>query len=115
MSMELGAATAGIGLSVCPSMPCDADTGRCFTGGWGGIMMNQKAQRWANEATSYLGSYTQTWKELLKKTPPVFISRFSMKGSRRANPDRAPGPEKIVSAAILSRSWRSSWDWIPKP
>ena len=101
MSLALGAATAGIGLAVCPSMPCDPDTGRCLTGGWGGVAVNQKAQRWGNEATGVLGSYTQTWKELLKQDPTGIHFQIFDEEIKKAQPNRAPGPEKVVSAPTI--------------
>jgi len=101
MSQEIGAATSNIGLAVCPSMPCDAETGRVLTGGWGGIMINQKAQRWANEATPYLGSYTQTYKDLLKMDPTGIHFQIFDEGIKKGQPSRPPGPEKVVSADTL--------------
>jgi fumarate reductase flavoprotein subunit len=101
MALELGAATAGIGLAVCPSMPCDAESGRVLTGGWGGIMVNRSAQRWANEATPALGSYTQTYKDLLKQDSTGLHFQIFDEGIKKAVPGRAPGHEKVYSASTI--------------
>jgi fumarate reductase flavoprotein subunit len=101
MALAVGAGTAGIGLAVCPSMPCDAENGRCLTGGWGGIMVNRNCQRWVNEATPPLGTYTQSYKDLLKQDPTGLHFQVYDGAILKATPSAGPRHEKIYSAQTI--------------
>jgi flavocytochrome c len=67
MALDAGAATAGIGLAVCPSMSVCVETKHPVTMiAFGGIAVKKKdGKRWCSEIPVPPGSYTLTFKDLL--------------------------------------------------
>ncbi len=102
MAQATGAATAGIGLAVCPSLPVCAETGnQLSSSSWGGIAVNKDGQRWHNEATDDLGSYTMAYKKLLAYDPSGLNFSISDEGIRQLNPSDTKPREKIYSADTI--------------
>ncbi len=67
MALDLGAATEGIGLAVCPSISVCTETNRTTTlHGSGSISVTRDARRWADEAGP---PYTITLRELIRQYP----------------------------------------------
>ena len=103
MALAAGAATAGIGLAVCPSMPACAVTGHSLSvGGFGGIIVNRDGQRWTNEVVPPMGSYTLSFKELLKYDPSGLHYYIFDEGVNKATPPGAARREKIFSADTIA-------------
>ncbi len=99
MAQAVGAATAGIGLAVCPSLPVCAETGHNLTGvSFGGISVNKDAQRYANEAVDTLATYTVRYKELLAHDPSGLNFSISDEGIRQATPYKTKPREKVYEA-----------------
>jgi fumarate reductase flavoprotein subunit len=70
MAMEIGAATEGIGLAVCPSMSMCVETKHPVTmGGWGAIYVTTQGKRWTDERASDTGCYTAGYKKLFSIEP----------------------------------------------
>jgi fumarate reductase flavoprotein subunit len=99
MAMAVGAATAGIGLAVCPSLPIDIGTGNLLTSsGIGGIAVDRNGERWANEATSDLDSYTMRYKEIINRDPTGLHFVISDEKARRTDPYGTYKKYKIYKA-----------------
>ena len=101
MSLAIGAGTSNIGLAVCPSLPICAETGSLLTSqGLGGIAVNRHGERWANEATSDLDSYTVRYKDIIAQDPTGLHFVISDDKARQSDPYRAQGHghEKIYEA-----------------
>jgi fumarate reductase flavoprotein subunit len=102
MAQAAGAATAGIGLAVCPSLPVCAETGHNLTGvTFGGISVNRDAQRYSNEAVDTMATYTIRYKELLAKDPSGLNFNIFDEGIRQANPYKTKPREKIYEADTI--------------
>ena len=102
MALAIGAATAGIGLAVCPSFPVCAVTGHLLSGaGWGGIAVNRHGQRWGNEVTDTFDSYTMRYKEILEQDPTGLHFSIYDEGIRDSNPSDIKPREKIFSAPTI--------------
>ena len=102
MALAIGAATAGIGLAVCPSMPACAVTGHSLSvGGFGGINVNKDAKRWTNEIVSPPGSYTIGYKQLIKQDPNGLHFYIFDEGVNKSIPPGAARREKIFSAPTI--------------
>jgi flavocytochrome c len=102
MSLAIGAATAGIGLAVCPSLPVCAETGHLLSGlSWGGIAVNQHGQRWGNEVTDTFDSYTMRYKEILTQDPSGLHFSIFDEGIRQSNPPDIKPREKVYSAPTI--------------
>jgi len=101
MAMAIGAGTSNIGLAVCPSLPICAETGSLLTSqGLGGIAVNRHGERWANEATNDLDSYTMRYKEIIQQDPTGLHFAISDEKGRQDDPYKAKGHghEKIFQA-----------------
>ena len=67
MALAIGAATAGMGLAVCPSISVCTETNRTtIISSQGAIAVNKDAKRWADEVGP---PYTITFRELLREYP----------------------------------------------
>jgi flavocytochrome c len=70
MAMAIGAGTDGLGLAVCPSMPVGEKTLQFVNAGtYGGITVDRWGNRFGNEATEELGTYTEKHKICLDRDP----------------------------------------------
>ncbi len=70
MALDAGAATAGIGLAVCPSISVCTETNHTtIMPVQGAIAVTRDAERWADENGSDVGSYNVMFRELLQKQP----------------------------------------------
>ena len=68
MAMAIGAGTDGLGLAVCPSMPVGEKTLQFVNAGtYGGITVDRWGNRFGNEATEELGTYTEKHKICLDR------------------------------------------------
>ena len=102
MALSIGAATEGIGLAVCPSMPVCAETGHHLSGaGWGGIAVNRDGQRWANEATDDLDTYTIRYKEIIRQDPTGLHFSIYDEKIKQANPYGTKPKEKVFQADTI--------------
>lgn len=99
MALAIGAATEGIGLAVCPSLPVCAETGHPLSStGFGGIAVNRHGQRWANEATADMNAYTMRYKEIIMQDPTGLHFSIYDEGGKQADPYKTKPREKIYSA-----------------
>jgi flavocytochrome c len=102
MALAVGAATAGIGLSVCPSMSACAETGSVLSmSRYGGILVNRDGKRWCNEPASPLETYTLRYKELLRQDPSGLHFSIYDEEMKQPNPPGIKPPEKIYSAPTI--------------
>lgn len=102
MALAIGAATEGIGLAVCPSLPVCAETGHSLSStGFGGIAVNRHGERWANEATADLNAYTMRYKEIIQQDPTGLHFTIYDEGGKQANPYPTKPREKIYSADTI--------------
>lgn len=70
MAMEIGAATEGIGLAVCPSMSVDAENKRpVIMGGEGAINVTTQGKRYVDEMASETKCYPLGYKKLITIEP----------------------------------------------
>jgi succinate dehydrogenase/fumarate reductase flavoprotein subunit len=103
MAMAIGAATSNIGLAVCPSLPICAETGALLTSsGQGGIAVNRHGERWANEATSNLDSYTMRYHDIIAQDPTGLHFVISDERCRKEYPYKVKGKEKIFQADTIT-------------
>ncbi len=99
MAMAIGAATDGLGLAVCPSMPVGAETLTFVNHGLGGgITVDRWGNRFGNEATEQLGTYTEKHKICLDRDPTGLHMIIADQAIRDTNPPANPGREKIYQA-----------------
>jgi len=102
MSLAIGAGTSNIGLAVCPSLPICAETGSLLTSsGLGGIAVDKHGNRWANEATSDLDSYTMRYHDIIQIDPTGLHFVISDDKARQADPYKRKGKEKIYEADTI--------------
>ena len=102
MSLAIGAGTSNIGLAVCPSLPICAETGSLLTSsGLGGIGVNRNGERWANEATSDLDSYTMRYHDIIAQDPTGLHFVISDERARQEDPYKRKGKEKIFQADTI--------------
>jgi urocanate reductase len=102
MAMAVGAGTSNIGLAVCPSLPICAITGQLLTSsGQGGIAVNRHGERWANEATSDLDSYTMRYHDIIAQDPTGLHFVISDERCRREYPFKAKTKEKVFQADTI--------------
>jgi len=102
MAMAIGAGTSNIGLAVCPSLPICAETGSLLTSsGLGGIGVNRHGERWANEATSDLDSYTMRYHDIIAQDPTGLHFVISDERARQEDPYKRKGKEKIYQADTI--------------
>ena len=102
MALAVGAATAGIGLAVCPSMSICVETGSVLSmTRYGGILVNKDGKRWCNEATSPMETYTIRYKELLGQDPSGLHFSIFDEGMKQTNPYGVESREKIYSAPTI--------------
>jgi flavocytochrome c len=93
MAMAIGAGTDGLGLAVCPSMPVGAETLQFVNAGlMGGITVDRYGNRFGNEATEELGTYTEKHKICLDRDPTGLHISVSDQAIRDINP---PPPANI--------------------
>lgn len=70
MALDIGAATAGIGLAVCPSISVCTETNHTtIMPVQGGIAVTREGKRWADENGSDVGSYNVMFRELMRQCP----------------------------------------------
>ncbi len=99
MALAIGAGTDGIGLAVCPSLPVGAETGQfVYAGMGGGICVNSDGERYGNESTEDLGTYTERYKELLSKDPTGLHFLVTDEGIRELNQPIPKTRETIYKA-----------------
>ncbi len=102
MAMAVGAATSNIGLAVCPSLPICAETGSLLTStGLGGIAVNRHGERWGNEATSDLDSYTMRYHDIIAQDPTGLHFTISDERCRQEDPYKRKGKEKVFQADTI--------------
>jgi flavocytochrome c len=102
MAQTVGAGTSNIGLAVCPSLPICAETGALLTSsGQGGIAVNRHGERWANEATSDLDSYTMRYHDIIAQDPTGLHFVISDERCRKEYPYKVKGKEKIFQADTI--------------
>jgi fumarate reductase flavoprotein subunit len=102
MAMAIGAATDGLGLAVCPSMPVGAETLSFVNSGLaGGITVDRWGKRFGNEATEELGTYTEKHKICLDRDPTGLHITVSDQAVRDINPPANPGREPIYKADTI--------------
>ena len=102
MAMAIGAGTSNIGLAVCPSLPVCAETGSLLTSsGLGGIAVNRHGERWANEATDDLDSYTMRYHDIIAQDPTGLHFVISDDKARQTDPYKREGKEKIYKADTI--------------
>jgi flavocytochrome c len=100
MAMALGAATDGIGLAVCPSMPIGWETGQFVNAGLGGgITVDKDGKRFGNEATEDLGTYTEKHKLCLDHDPTGLHISVCDDAMRQMNPAPATKPRETIYQA----------------
>lgn len=99
MAMAIGAATDGLGLAVCPSMPVGAETLQFVNAGLqGGITVDRYGKRFGNEATEELGTYTEKHKICLDHDPTGLHIIIADQAIRDLNPPPSPTRETIYKA-----------------
>jgi fumarate reductase flavoprotein subunit len=99
MAMAIGAATDGLGLAVCPSMPVGAETLQFVSAGMqGGITVDRYGKRFGNEATEELGTYTEKHKICLDHDPTGLHITVTSQAIRDLNPPPSPTKEPIYKA-----------------
>jgi fumarate reductase flavoprotein subunit len=102
MAMAIGAATDGLGLAVCPSMPVGAETLQFVSAGlMGGITVDRWGNRFGNEATEELGTYTEKHKICLDRDPTGLHITVADQAIRDLNPPANPGHETIYQADTI--------------
>jgi fumarate reductase flavoprotein subunit len=102
MAMALGAATDGLGLAVCPSMPVGAETLQFVNAGLqGGITVDKDGKRFGNEATEDLGTYTQRHKVCLDHDPTGLHISVADQAIRDLNPPPGKTKEPIYQADTI--------------
>ena len=102
MAMAIGAATDGLGLAVCPSMPVGAETLQFVNAGLqGGITVDRYGKRFGNEATEELGTYTEKHKICLDHDPTGLHITIADQAIRDLNPPPSPTRETIYKADII--------------
>jgi flavocytochrome c len=102
MAMAIGAATDGLGLAVCPSMPVGAETLQFVQSGlMGGITIDRWGNRFGNEATEELGTYTEKHKICLDRDPTGLHITVADQAIRDLNPPANPGRETIYQADTI--------------
>jgi fumarate reductase flavoprotein subunit len=100
MAMAIGAATAGMGLAVCPSMPVGWETGQfVYAGLQGGITVNKDAKRYGNEATEELGTYTEKHKICLDNDPTGLHINICDDAMKQMNPAPATQTRETIYKA----------------
>jgi len=103
MAMAIGAGTDGLGLAVCPSMPVGAETLTFVNSGLaGGITVDRWGNRFGNEATEELGTYTEKHKICLDRDPTGLHMTVSDQAIRDINPPANPGKETIYKADTVA-------------
>jgi len=102
MAMAIGAGTSNIGLAVCPSLPICAETGSLLTSsGLGGIAVDRHGERWANEATDDLDSYTMRYHDIIQRDPTGLHFTISDEKARQMDTYKRKGKEKIFQADTI--------------
>lgn len=102
MALAIGAATDGIGLAVCPSLPVGVDTGQFPPRTMhGGIIVNRNGQRYCNEVVDDLGTYTNKYKELLTADPTGLHIFIIDEGTKQMNPPMLAMRETIYKADTI--------------
>jgi fumarate reductase flavoprotein subunit len=102
MAMAIGAGTDGLGLAVCPSMPVGAETLQFVSAGMqGGITVDRWGQRFGNEATEELGTYTEKHKKCLDHDPTGLHISVTDQAIRDLNPPPSPTREPIYKADTI--------------
>jgi fumarate reductase flavoprotein subunit len=103
MAMAIGAGTDGLGLAVCPSMPVGAETLTFVNSGLaGGITVDRWGNRFGNEATEELGTYTEKHKICLDRDTTGLHMTVSDQAIRDINPPANPGKEPIYKADTVA-------------
>jgi flavocytochrome c len=102
MAMAIGAATDGLGLAVCPSMPVGAETLQFVNAGLqGGITVDKDGKRFGNEATEELGTYTEKHKICLDHDPTGLHISIADQAIRDLNPPPGKTRETIYKADTI--------------
>jgi fumarate reductase flavoprotein subunit len=102
MAMAIGAATEGLGLAVCPSMPVGAETLTFVNSGLsGGITVDRWGNRFGNEATEEGGTYTEKHKICLDRDPTGLHITVANQAIRDTNAPANPGRETIYQADTI--------------
>jgi flavocytochrome c len=102
MAMAIGAATDGLGLAVCPSLPVGAETLQFVSAGLqGGINVDRWGNRFGNEATEELGTYTEKHKICLDRDPTGLHITVADQAIRDVNPPPSPTRETIYKANTI--------------
>jgi fumarate reductase flavoprotein subunit len=104
MAMAIGAATDGLGLAVCPSMPVGWETGQFVTTDIrGGITVDRWGNRFGNEATEELGTYTEKHIICLNHDPTGLHITIADEAMRKMNEPPATKPkEKIYQSNTIA-------------
>lgn len=102
MAMAIGAATDGLGLAVCPSMPVGAETLQFISVGvQGGITVDRYGKRFGNEATEDLGTYTEKHKICLDHDPTGLHITVADQAIRDLNSPPSPTRETVYKADTI--------------
>jgi len=100
MAMAIGAGTDGLGLAVCPSMPVGAETLQFVNAGiQGGITVDRDGERFGNEATEELGTYTEKHKICLDHDPTGLHITICDEAMRKMNEPPATKPRETIYKA----------------
>jgi urocanate reductase len=103
MAMAIGAGTDGLGLAVCPSMPVGAETLQFVNAGlMGGITVDKDGNRFGNEATEELGTYTEKHKICLDHDPTGLHISVSDQAIRDLNEPPGKTKEPIYKADTIA-------------
>ena len=103
MAMAIGAGTDGLGLAVCPSMPVGEKTLQFVNAGtYGGITVDRWGNRFGNEATEELGTYTEKHKICLDRDPTGLHIAVTDQAIKDLNePPPTPPREPIYKADTI--------------
>lgn len=100
MAMAIGAATDGLGLAVCPSMPVGWETGQFVNSDIrGGITVDKDGFRFGNEATEELGTYTEKHKICLDRDSTGLHITIADEAMRKMNEPPATKPKETIYKA----------------
>jgi urocanate reductase len=115
MAMAIGAGTDGLGLAVCPSLPVGAETLQFVNAGLrGGITVDKDGERFGNEATEELGTYTEKHKICLDHDPTGLHITIADEAMRKLNTPPATKPREPIYKADTIEDLAKQLDMDPK-
>lgn len=113
MALDVGGATAGIGVAVCPSISACIETGHTtIMPNQGSISVNKDGKRWCDEMCTEWGTYSPMFREIVRQDPHgglhfnVYDSYIRAEASpevyRQIKEFRSPTIEKLAAAAGIN-------------